>query len=95
MAGNLFVVLHRESGAAEVLAEQRSTEFEGHPAVECSRVDWTNTQYLGLRLSPTPLHPSRDYEAWVPHQSVVAVMQVQPDESRPIGFVQPTAIAGA
>lgn len=95
MAGNWHVVLHRESAAAEVFAGLQTTDFEGHLAVECSHVDWTNTHYLGLRLSPTQLHPSRDYEAWVPHQSVVAVMQVQPGESRPIGFVQPKRTPGS
>jgi hypothetical protein len=87
MAGNWFVVLHRESAAAEVLRPYQTLAFEGHTALECSSVDWTNTHYLGLRLSPTPVHPSMDSQAWVPHHAVAAVMQAEPGQSRPIGFV--------
>jgi len=92
MAGNWHVVLHRESAAAEVLRQFQTHEFEGHPVLECSRVDWTNTHYLGLRLSPTPVRPSPDSEAWVHHHEVVAVMRA--GEDRAIGFVQPTGAAG-
>ncbi|WP_454691155.1 hypothetical protein [Achromobacter aloeverae] len=88
MAGNWFVVLHQDSDAAAVLGSYQAWEFEGHPALECSRVDWTNTHYLGLRLTPMPGHPKSDYQAWIPHHAVVTVLRAAADQTTPIGFVR-------
>lgn len=91
MARNWYVVLHRESDAATVLRQHVVAEHGGHPTLLCSSVDSSSTHYLALQLSPMTKDPWDNAEAWVPHHAVVAVMGVEPDHERSIGFVQPAA----